>query len=171
MKGLNSKMKHYEFIVFDHGFIFKKMKSIKSVLFDVPKPFKNDQKGRFWGFGRKCRFLGVKNTPFWGSQKDPKNSVFGISPKINLAVFQPDFRYLRVKHEKTRFLEIARNVPRIRHLLERPRRTFHPPEGHRIPVFTGTSHTESHKSHKTRFYSGFLQSKLTYCDVWSLMRS
>ncbi len=41
------------------------------------------------------------------------------------------YRKYREKHRKTPILEIAGNVPRIRHLLERPRRTLPPHEGHR----------------------------------------
>jgi len=55
------------------------------------------------------------------------------SPFLKKSVFFTFFRYWELKTRKNPILQIARNVPRIRHLLERPRRTFLPHEGHRVP--------------------------------------
>lgn len=93
----------------------------------------------------------VEIAPKWGVF-DPPLDLGQISKKLfsrflaRQVLRNPDLpvRLLTAKmavflenHEKTRFLQIAGNVPRIRHLLERPRRTFLPHEGLRGPLFGG----------------------------------
>ena len=51
------------------------------------------------------------------------------SPFLKKVTFFRFSRYWELKTRKNPILQIARNVPRIRHLLERPRRTFLPHEG------------------------------------------
>ncbi len=91
--------------------------------------------------------LGVKNPVFWGVPKYPQKRE-----KLNGAFFQfhlfrshffsllPIIGWNGKKPEKTRFyakMQIAQNVPRIRHLLERPRRTFYPTRVARNPILQG----------------------------------
>lgn len=59
-------------------------------------------------------------------KKDPLFSRFYLSLALSTEIFGQ-------KPKR----KIARNVPRIRHLLERPRRTFLPHEGLRKPLFSG----------------------------------
>ena len=106
-------------------------KSIKMVIFVIKSGVKSRQKATFSQIRRKWWFWGSKMPLFGGVQKDPKNVVFQIGWKNDPLVFWPDFRYLRLKTCFLLKMEIAQNVPRIRHLLERPRRTFPRPEGHR----------------------------------------
>ncbi len=68
--------------------------------------------------------------------KGRKTSIFREklhSVFFKKVLFFSIFRYWELKTRKNPILQIARNVPRIRHLLERPRSTFLPHEGHRDP--------------------------------------
>jgi len=84
----------------------------------------------------KCQKHAVLCTLFDDFLKGRKTTVFRekrYSPFFKKVLFLRFSRYWELKTRKNPISQIARNVPRIRHLLERPRRTFLPHEGHRVP--------------------------------------
>jgi hypothetical protein len=118
----------------------------------LAKLAKMGENGAFWGVfdppWKMRSFCKKVKTRFWTSSKTHFLDFPGrlLTAKIGK---------ITKKRENARFWEIAGNVPRIRHLLERPRRTFLPHEGLQEPLFGGSTMFPHETSRNAKRSSAF----------------